>query len=153
MNSNTQRPPETYMLIFLLVFQSASALYGGAGLIFSPSGQFMQMPVDWLEKTPFHTFLIPGLILGILLGLLPLFLVFPLLFKLDWKWANVLNVYKDRYWAWTYSLYVGIMLVIWITVQIYWLGGGSFLQTLYSLVGLAILIASLLPRVERFYRL
>ncbi len=153
MENEPARPFEVYILVILLIFQSSSGLFGGLGLILSPSGEFLQLPLSLLQNTPFHNYLIPGIILALFLGLFPLMLPLPLLLKPLWRWANKLNIYKDMYWAWTFSLYTGIMVVIWITVQVYLTGGSYILQFVYSLVGVAIIISSLLPRVIQHYLL
>ena len=104
-----------------------------------------------LAKTPFSSYLLPGLILLFLLGILPLFISFSLYAKPDWKWANISNIYKNRHWAWTYSLYIGIMLIIWIDVQVYLIGYGENLQTLYALEGMLIVILTLLPANMKYF--
>jgi hypothetical protein len=99
-----------YILAFLLFLLGIGAVYGGVILIICPDGSFMQMPPSFIESTPFSSFLIPGIILFLLLGMFPLFVVYSLLGKPKWKWANLLNIYKHAHWAWTYSLYSGILL-------------------------------------------
>ena len=61
------------------------------------------------------------------------------------------NIYKNRHWAWTYSLYIGIMLIIWIDVQVYLIGYGENLQTLYALEGMLIVILTLLPANMKYF--
>ncbi len=56
--------------IILLLFNSIGALWGGAGLIYDPSGEFMQMPLDFLTHSPFNNYLIPGIILFTINGLM-----------------------------------------------------------------------------------
>ncbi|WP_160297263.1 hypothetical protein [Paenibacillus sp. IHBB 10380] len=40
--------------------------------------------------------------------------------KKRWNWvvAKKLNLYQDKHWSWTVSLYSGFALIIWITVQL-----------------------------------
>ncbi len=40
-----------------------AALFGGWSLVSSPDGSAMQMPVSWLEHSPFADYLVPGLLL------------------------------------------------------------------------------------------
>ena len=145
-----KRPYATYLLVLLLAIQSVGAIYGGLMLVASPSGNTMQMPLSMLDGSPFSTFLIPGIILLTILGLFPGILVFGLLFRPEWKWANVFNVYRGIHWAWTYSLYLGIMLVIWILVEIVWIEY-DILQTIFGLVGVILLILTLLPANMRHF--
>jgi hypothetical protein len=140
-----------YLLIFLIFFLSAGALFGGYMLISDSSGASLHLPADTLTGSPFTNFTIPGIILLFSLGIFPLFLIYPLIFRPDWPRANLFNLYSERYWAWTYSLYVGIILVIWIDFQIFLIGGGSRIQFIYALLGIGIVITALLPSNIRFY--
>ncbi|MCC6410320.1 MAG: hypothetical protein IT270_01600, partial [Saprospiraceae bacterium] len=98
-------------------------------------------------------FLIPGLLLLVFVGLLSLLVVYGLLARPDWPLFEKLNVYPDRHWAWTFTLYTGFSLGIWINVQLLMLDAHSALQPSYGLVALAILVLTLLPGVmDRFKR-
>ena len=107
---------------FLQGFIVFSAFAGGIGFIFDPSGKSMWMTTDMLEKSPFMDFLIPGLILLIVLGM-----------------GNLLSMmltFKRHHFSGSMAVLLGIGLVIWICVQVYWIGFGSFLQLLYLILGL-----------------
>ncbi len=56
--------------IILLLLNAIGALWGGFGLIYDPSGEFMQMPLDFLRHSPFPNYLVPGIILFVFNGLL-----------------------------------------------------------------------------------
>jgi len=146
-----QRPFGIYLLLLLLLLQGIGALYGGFKLINDPSGNSLKMPAEWLKGTPFPDFRIPGLVLFIVLGILPTLLVGALWAKPDWPWADLLNLYSDRHWAWTYTLYIGIALILWIDFQIYWVGYSMILQTIFALIGVAIVVLTLLPGVQRYF--
>lgn len=150
--SETRKPVALYILVILLFIQGLSAIYGGFGLVFDPTGKLIQLPDGTLEKIPFSSFLIPGLILGTVLGVLPLLLIYPLLARPHWRWARFLNIYKNRYWAWTYSLYVGLGVIIWMDVQIFFIGYGFWIQAMVASLGLLITIFTLMPRVMAYYR-
>lgn len=141
------------LLIVLVVFEAISGLVGGFGLLSDPSGILLNIPIIILNQTPFSNFLIPGLILFIILGVFPVFIVYGLIAKPSWKWANILNVYKDQHWAWTYSIYLGIILALWIDFQIMFIGYGHFIQTFYALLGIVIIIMALVPSVRNYYSL
>jgi hypothetical protein len=153
MTTKLDRSNSTCLILWiLLIFQGASALFGGAGLIFDPSGGAVQMPLSLLEKSFFSNYLIPGLILFVVLGVFPLFILYPLIARPEWKWAGFLNLYPEMYWGWTYSLYTAIMLIIWITFQTM-IVGYHVLQTVYALLGIAILIMTLAPTVKNHYKM
>lgn len=144
---------EVYILILAITLEALGAIFGGISLMNDPSGTSIQLPVTLLEGTIFSSYLIPGIILFLLLGFFPLFLIFPLIFKPNWLIINGLNIYKKYHWAWTYSLYTSIMLIIWINVQMMILGTGSVIQGVSGLLGIIILIISLMPGTKRYYRI
>jgi hypothetical protein len=146
------RKPEIYFLVFLVAMESVAALYGGISLITDPSGSSLQLELKYLQKSVFNNFMIPGLVLFLLLGLLPFMMIYPLLFKPKWPLMNIFNVYSGYYWAWTYTLYTAIMLIIWINIQFLTIGAVSDLQGYVGLFGVLILIVTLVPRVRRFYK-
>ncbi|MBL7135478.1 MAG: hypothetical protein ISS81_02655 [Candidatus Marinimicrobia bacterium] len=147
----TKKTLALYILLFLLAFLSLGALAGGAALIIEPNGGIMQMPVTMLKGSPFNNFLIPGMILFTVLGVFPALLLYPLIKKPQLVWANLLNIYSDMYWAWTYTLYVGFALIIWINVQIFIVKGVHIIHIIYVLLGLVIIAVALLPMVKKHY--
>jgi hypothetical protein len=146
------KPPfETYVLVIMLIILSIGAIYGGLSLINDPSGDNLQLNLEEYQKYPFKESIIPGTFLFLVFGLFPLSLIYPLFSKPKMPWANTFNIYRRHHWAWSYSLCVGVLLIIWIDVQIWMLGYISFLQIFYSLYGLAIILMSLTPRYMKFY--
>jgi hypothetical protein len=144
---------EIYILVLLVAFEAIGALYGGINLMNDPSGESIKLPIGLLDGTIFPNFMIPGIVLFLLLGFFPLFMVYPLLFKPRWRLINRLNIYPSYHWAWTYTLYTAIMLMIWINLQVMMIGSGSLLQGSFGMLGIIILILTLLPSVKRQYRL
>ena len=144
-------PYETYMLVILLIVLSLGAIYGGISLIYDSTGATLRLKIDEYYNYPFKDFMMPGFVLFLTFGILPLTLIYPLLTKPKLPWANVFNIYKKRHWAWTYPLYIGIFLVIWVDVQIATLGYYGFIQIFYSLYGLTLIIVSLLPKHMRHF--
>jgi hypothetical protein len=113
--------------IILLLLNAIGALWGGFGLIYDPSGEFMQMPLDFLAYSPFSNYLIPGIILFIFNGLLCLL-------------AAVFAIIKHRIYPY-FIVFQGVVLAGWLTVQI------IMIQVFYAplhlpfyLIGLALII-------------
>lgn len=122
--------------IVLLIFNGISAIFGGLGLIADPSGGKLQMPLEFLENTPFKDFLIPGIILLTFNGVLSIAIA-------------VLAIIKVKGYAWLVIL-EGCILTIWLTVQIIMIQ--SFYPPLhipYYLTGILLVITgSLLARYK-----
>jgi hypothetical protein len=90
---------------FILLFiNGIGAIWGGAGLIYDPTGEFMQMPLDFLKYSPFSTYLIPGILLLLFNGLL------------STSFA-IMGLRKHKHFAYM-AIAQGLVLAIWLTVQI-----------------------------------
>ncbi len=140
------------ILLFLLAFFSAGALFGGGVLVISPSGNLFGMPLSMLAHSPFPNFLVPGIILFVMLGLVPGGLVLALLKKPVSALAERINCYPDMYWAWTGSVYVAFALIAWIQIQMAFLRAVSWLHLFYTFLAIVLLFVSLLPTVRVLYK-
>jgi hypothetical protein len=126
-----------WLLMATLAFQGLSGVAGGIGMTFDPSGQSVQIPLEWLEGSPFSSYLLPGLFLLTVLGVGPLVTIFAL--------------WKRRAWAWLASLAVGVLLLVWLGVEVAVIGYQPEppLQLVYGVVGALILILAPSARPER----
>lgn len=147
-----RKPPVLYLLVLVLLLQSITALICGAAMIYDPSGAPMMLPVEVLKHAPFSNFFIPGLFLFSFLGILPLLAVYELLSRRDFRLLRRLNFYHDYRVGWMLSLCSGFATLIWITVQLQFTQTFHFLQTVYAIVGMLILVLSLLPPTMRYCR-
>lgn len=139
------------LLVVLHLFLGSSAFISGAIMIINPSGSWMQLPLSLLDNSPFPNYFIPGLILFTILGVLPLLVASALLKKWNWRFAERFNVFQDKHWSWTFSLYIGFALIIWIAVQIFVIQELSILQLIYFILGLIIQMVTLLPITQDKY--
>ena len=131
-----RRPLTAWVLLALLIVQGLGGLAGGLSLTMAPDGSIMKMSTSLLDGSPFHDFLIPGLILMLVLGVLPL--------------VAAVGLWLRRRWAWYAAFVVGCGLMIWILVEITIIPYDA-LQPIFGGVGLLIFIVSLLRPVRRFY--
>jgi uncharacterized membrane protein len=96
-----------------------------------PSGASLSLPGDLLANLPIETFILPGLYLVLVYGLLSPIIAYGL-----WKRAS---------WAWAASVLLGIILLGWIVGQFILWGSPHFIQAIYFVLSLAILVLSLAP--------
>ena len=141
-----------YVLLTFLALLGLGAIFGGAVLIVSPSGKLFGMPLSMLDNSPFNNFLIPGIILFSVLGLVPIGLIFALIKRPECKFAELFNFYSDMYWAWTYCIFVGFSLIIWIQLEMVFLRAVHWSHTLYMFFAIVILFVALLPKVRHSYK-
>lgn len=123
----------------------------GGTLMAVPDGHLMQMPPTMLEHSPFSSFLIPGAILFTLLGIYPLAVAYSLWKRPGWRWPDLLNPFKGTHWSWAGSLAAGVIVVIWIVVEVIMLRSFVFLQILYLGWGIALILLTLVPEVRWHY--
>lgn len=140
------------VLLFLLGFLGLGALGGGGMLSISPSGQLLGMPLSLLAGSPFHDFLVPGLLLFSVLGVAPCLLVVALLKKPASPLAERFNFFPDMHWAWTGSIYVAFALIIWLQMEMMFLNAVNWLHTFYMFLAVAILLVALLPQIRGLYK-
>ena len=141
------------ILILLLGFLSIAALYGSIVFMIKPDGSFFQMDPEMIEGSWFDDFLIPGLILFTLFGIFPILTIICLIRKPDIKWLNYFNLLYDYHFAWTFTVYIGCALIIWINAQTLILSSVEIIHTIYSSFGILIICISLLPSVRLPYRI
>lgn len=117
-----------HIRLALIIIESAvclAAVIGGIGLITTS----LKVPATLLEGSPFNSYFIPAMILTVIVG-----------------GTNALAVYslitRHKIEVET-SATAGFGLVIWIFTQTYLLGGLSWIQPLFFIVGIAILILTM----------
>jgi hypothetical protein len=138
-NHRTQKtPPVFYFLFSAILFQGLSGLAGGIGLITDPTGSSLSIPVEWLDGSPFESYFIPGLILFLALGVFPLYVSY--------------GIWSCSAWAWPSALLVGLMLIIWIVVEILVIGyqPAPPLQLIYGILGFIIIALLLFPTLRQY---
>jgi hypothetical protein len=112
--------------VALELFLSIGALGGGGALMLGPRGEILPLPLAALRGSPFDTYFVPGLILFGALGLGSLVAA-----RLAWLGHPMAPVAASV---------VGVVLLIWIAVEIAVIGYSNEppLQPFYLLLGAAI---------------
>ena len=117
--------------IYLGIIQTIvgiGAIPAGLAMILDPYGTNLGMSTEILLKSPFQNFFIPGLFLFIVNGLFSVI-------------GAILSFTGNKY-AGLNGLGLGLFLIIWICVQIYFIGLTHFLQPLYFVIGIIEIILS-----------
>jgi hypothetical protein len=118
-----------YTLAILLFVIALNALGGG---YYAMAGA-KDVPMEWLEKSPFKSYFIPGLFLFVVIGGTCLF-------------TSIAVLLRKRYGR-VLSFICGVLLVIWIIIQVRIIGYVSWLQPAVVIGGvLILLLAWKIPR-------
>ena len=120
-----------FVLLALLILLCLGGLGGGAVMLADPSGAEMGLSPTMLEGLPISDFVLPGLFLIGVMGAAPLVIAF--------------GLWKHLPWAWAAALTQGIVLVLWIGLQIVLWGAPMAIQVLYLVWGAAIAALCFVP--------
>jgi MFS family permease len=115
------------LLLLLAINAFAGGYYGMAGA--------KNIPMEWLKNSPFHNYFIPSLILFIVIGGSSLF-------------AAVTVFRRDRFGR-KASLLCGVIILIWLGVQIAIIGYVSWMQPATAIATVLIIFLSfLIPEIR-----
>ena len=111
-----------YILGSLQAITGIGAIPAGIAYLMDTSGQGMGASVELLANSPLNSFLLPGLFLLLVNGLAHLV-------------GAYLSFTRKRY-AGHAGLILGILLTLWIIIQVAWISLSSVLQPLFLIIGL-----------------
>ncbi|MCP4661824.1 MAG: hypothetical protein GY856_41000 [bacterium] len=118
----------------LQLFIGIGAVLGGIALVSDPSGGNLGIPLEALRNSPFSNYLIPGIVLLGVNGL-------------GSCAGGFLSIFRRRF-AVELGAALGLFLMAWIGLQVYWLGfPPHWLQILYFGLGVAELALALRLRM------
>lgn len=152
MSQKNKRPFALVLLCLLQFLLGVSAVICGALFIYAPDGSIIQIPLSQLDGSPFQNFLIPGVILCLFVGVFPLCVAFSLWKKPGWNWPNAINPFKSMHWSWAGSLAAAAILVIWLSVELFWIDYSMLHTICYSWAAILLLL-SLSSPVRRYSKL
>src|SRR6478609_7776464 len=122
----------------LLLFVGIGAVAGGLGVILDPSGESLGVSVNLLMDSPFKDFLIPGIILCTIIGLTSLLISY--------------LTFKQHLLSGGATIILGFIMIIWIVLQVYWIGWLTSLQPTFLIIGFAeIILGYVLHSRNLFY--
>jgi hypothetical protein len=151
------RPFAIMVLTALLAILAFLGFFSGAMFLLDPSGGTHGMSTSILESTPVDDFTLVGLFLVITYGILPVLTIVGLWTLSRWRWTDPINRWAVQNWAWSTAIAIGIILVIWIVVEIALIGSPTgfprFLQVVMGLLGVVIIALAMLPSVRSYARL
>ena len=121
--------------ILLLLITSIGALAAGYSLIVDPSGQGIQLPLEYLDHSPFSNFLIPGITLFTVIGLFGLIVLVTSIARM--KNYNLLQ------------MGYGVLLTGWIIIQVIMLQFTYYLHFVFGFIGVYMIVLGLMNRSKK----
>lgn len=118
--------------IVMLAFLGLSAIAGAVPMILHPFGPAASLPLSYLRFSPFHSYLIPGIILLVANGLLTLWVL--------WR------VVRRSPGRWLWIGFQGCVLLVWLVVECWMLRMVIWLHYLYGAVALVLIVSALALR-------
>ncbi len=112
------------------------------------------MDTTILLTTPIRDFAPVGLFFVVCYGLLPCFATYGLWRLPRGRWTDMFNAWTGQNWAWTATTATGVILIVWIVVEVSLIGSPiglpRFLQVTMALMGAVIVALAMLPRTRVF---
>ena len=115
--------------IVTLIFTGLSGVIGAIPLIVNPGGEPWSMPQSLLQYSPFHSYLVPGIILLIANGLLSF-------------WALWMTVSRRPGFGW-WVIVQGVVLVGWLIVEVAMLRLVIWPHYMYGAVAIALVTSGM----------
>ena len=125
---NSKKRLLTYSLGAFQAFIGITAIAGGFRLVSNPNGT-SDIPIEWLNGTPFTNYLIPGLVLLTVIGFGNVF-------------GGIFSFLSKRY-AGGIAAILGTFLILFMTIEVWFVGLRTFLQPLYFTLGAIVLVLGL----------
>lgn len=116
--------------LVLLFLTGLNALVAGGLFVLDPSGTKMGMTTDYLNTSPFDTFLIPGTVLFFVNGMLNI--------------LAAVSVIQNKAYAKQFVVLQGFLLVGWIVVQVWMVRDINPLHIVMFSIGILLIAGGLL---------
>jgi hypothetical protein len=123
------------MTVVVLGFLGISTIAGAIPLILSPSGELMHMSLSMLQYSPFHSFLIPGIILLLANGAMSLMVLFATLRR----WSG---------YGW-WVAFQGCVIAGWIAIEVFLLRSVVWPHYFYAAIGLVLIVLGIVLTREK----
>ena len=147
-NNSIQRPGALWMIITLLIILAVGGISGGVSMLLDPSGYTMGMPYHLLGKLPVENYVLPGLFLLLIFGLVPIAIAAVLAMRQSH--SSWLNTVAEGRTIWGMGIALSIALILWIAIQVYFMGYSHIFQLAFGLIGVALLVLFTLKPIRSF---
>ena len=142
------------LIIVLEVTLAILGVFSGITFLQDPSGETHGMDTSILVTTPISDFAPVGLFFVVCYGILPSLAVYGLWKLPRWRWTDAFNKWTKQNWAWTATVAIGVILIVWIVVEVALIGSPiglpRFLQVTMALLGVVFIALAMIPHVRTY---
>lgn len=146
-----KRPSSLWILVFFLVFLALGGAVGAFYFLSDPSGASIGMEKE-LAMLPIPDYTLPGIFLLVIMTLAPLFLTYSLTAKPKAPLLQNLFRFAPYHWSWTGTVILGIILLLWLTLEAYFIGFTAPIQYVTAINGFLILVLPFIPAIKKYYQ-
>ena len=148
------RPVPVLLIIGLEFILAILGFFSGISFLQDPSGGTHGMDTSILVTTPISDFTPVGIFFVACYGVLPVLSIYGLWKLPRWRWTDAFNKWTRENWAWTATVVIGVILIVWIAVEVALIGSPiglpRFLQVTMALLGVVFIVIATLPRVRTY---
>jgi len=149
-----RRPVGALLIMALEIILAILGFFSGMSFLLDPSGSTHGMDTSILVTTPVATFTPVGAFFVCCYGILPIVTVYGLWKLPGWRWIDSVNKWTRQNWSWTATLAIGVILIVWIAVEVALIGSPvglpRFLQVAMALVGVVLIGLAMLSPVRKY---
>ena len=148
------RPVPVLLIIVLEFILAILGFFSGISFLQDPSGGTHGMDTSILVTTPITDFTPVGIFFVACYGILPMLSIYGLWKLPRWRWTDAFNKWTRENWAWTATVVIGVILIVWIAVEVALIGSPiglpRFLQVAMASLGVVFIALAMLPRVRTY---
>lgn len=145
----SRRPLGVWLLVVVLLVIAVGGLATGPQLIADPTGSRVGADQISLTRTPLHDWTLVGWFLIVVMGVIPLVIAWGLATRHAWRLAERIDPVRTEHWSWLAVQVMGGGLVVWLGLQLALIDQKGGPQSLFGVLGLALLAVPWLPSVRR----
>lgn len=144
-------PITAIALIVCTMALGIGGMVGGIVFLIDPSGAELGLDTDLLDGTPISDYVLPGLFILVAFGLVPFVVAYGLARRPHWAPFDWIERKTGDHWSWLGVVVLALALMVWIAVEIAYIGVEAPIQVVCGGLGLVMLVLAMLPQVRRFY--
>jgi hypothetical protein len=146
-----RRPAAIWPLLVLMGLLSLGGFVGGISFVLDRTGADLGAKLSWLDRTPVHDFLLPGLFLLGVYGIGSLVLMIGLAWRFSPGPLRRVDQRLGHHWSWVGTGGVGAILVLWILYEFWIFPDRVALQPILIGLGMSMIALCSLPSTRRHY--